>query len=393
MRERLGAGAPEFGQRHAAGGDLRVVPPAVARDRHVERQERSDERAPGVLRQVGAGGGRVHAGDVAQRAGEALGQTLAQDGGDRRAPQAGERCIKRLLVLARQEVHHERGPRVVAVRVGVEAADVHARGAGKAEVRQQERVGELGDALAPPVAHADRGDGGQPAQCAQRVIPGRGEGYERGEDARGDGVPQRAHDLVSFAVGAGFRQRAPAHGEDRPAGQQPAPPPAVLGGGVFVDGEAAALERAHRSYPVRVDHLHARVARGAEKSVQHRARAVGRREEFAGLLALERHAQPGEELDGALDAEAQQHLANGVAARSGVVRLADRVVGDVAAPAPRDKDLRPQRACAVEHDDPQRPRTARRARGATGLDRSHQARGARPHHRDVRVRRLVHAGA
>jgi hypothetical protein len=117
---------------------------------------------------------------------------------------------------------------------------------------------------------------------------------------------------------------------------------------------------------------HARLARGGEQGVEHRARAVGRREQLARVLALERDAAFAEERHGLAHVEPTEHLADRGPRGTGEGGLVHGMVRHVAPAAARDEDLRSQRACAVERDHGL-PRSR-----ARGLDRRHEARGAGP---------------
>src|SRR5690606_25960115 len=92
----------------------------------------------------------------------------------------------------------------------------------------------------------------------------------------------------------------------------------------------------------RVLKLHARLPRGVEQGVEDGASAVGGGEQLARVLALEFDPDLAEEGDSPRDIEAAQDFFDGVARGSGVGAFVNAVMGDVAAPAARDKDFRAQ---------------------------------------------------
>jgi hypothetical protein len=114
-----------------------------------------------------------------------------------------------------------------------------------------------------------------------------------------------------------------------------------------------------------------------QERVQDVARAVGRGKEFTAGLLVKRDADLAEELDGVVDGEAAKDAANDRPAAAPEVGVGHAGVGDVAARATADEDLRAEPARAVDERDGQ-PRMQ-----TLGEDRRREAGRAGPDDYDI----------
>src|SRR5581483_3806143 len=126
----------------------------------------------------------------------------------------------------------------------------------------------------------------------------------------------------------------------------------------------------------------------AEERVEHVARSVRVGEEFAVGLFVERHAEVTEELRGAGGRKRPQHATDDGRAAAPEIPFGDDRVGDVAARAAADEDLRAGARGAVGDDERER------CVGAAGKDGGGEAGGAGADHGDIAAaRRRRSAGA
>src|SRR6185295_10281438 len=117
--------------------------------------------------------------------------------------------------------------------------------------------------------------------------------------------------------------------------------------------------------------------RFVEQRVEHVARPIGIRKEFAAGFFVERHADLAEERDGVGDRERPENAADDRRRPAPEIAFGDRRIRDVAAAAAADQNLGAGRARAVEDDD--RSRWIEAARE----DRGREPGGAGADDRDV----------
>ncbi len=306
--------------------------------------------------------------DEGQR--ETLGQSPREFPDDALSPEIAQCRVQRLERRFGEPIDREAGPSILGAGIEQKPADVEDGRAGEAEVRAEHRSGER---LQTAARGRSDGDGRLGAHAAQRqqVMSGRQQQRDqRGKDLLARRVTEMPGEVVAEPVRARLGKAHAAGGKDHALRGQVA--------SAAVDREVVALLGDPLDSPRVKDRRPGR-AGGAEQRVEHRAGAVGDREELAGLLALERDADLAEEVHGLRHVEATQDASNGRGRGTGEGPFVDGVMGDVAAAASRDEDLGPQLASAVERDH------APLGSATSRVDCRHQAGRPRSDHCDVRV--------
>src|SRR5437762_3480344 len=275
--------------------------------------------------------------------------------------------VHRVELAARTEIRRQRGGAAFELRAQPVARRVQHDRTADAEVRPQERAGE---------AYRDRP---VDAQRQLDVVRDAGErrvyGVGRVEDERRE-RRRGGHDRVAEARGervAGAVAAAP--GERLPAGREHEMRRDHLlrrRDDAKLAGDAIDLEDALAGVELRAD-----AARFAQQRLQHVARATRDRKQLAAGFLAEAHADLVEEPNGVGNRKRAQHAADDRRRAAPEVAFADRRVGDVAAAAAADEDLRAGGARALEQDE--RGRWVEAARE----DRRREAGRARADDRDV----------
>ncbi len=164
---------------------------------------------------------------------------------------------------------------------------------------------------------------------------------ERGRSGN-QGVTEGFGQRVPAAVAPGLRQREPA-GRENDVSRDPRP-----GGGVDVEGIRFTLDAQDA---MAGEEPGSAAFRLGYEGVQNRARFVRIGKELPARLRVERDADVPKEGRRRARRKCRQDASDDVTRPSLKVRGIHDAVGDVAASAPTDQDLRPQRLGAVERDD------------------------------------------
>ena len=162
---------------------------------------------------------------------------------------------------------------------------------------------------------------------------------------RDDGVTQRPGDLEAGAIASGLRQRLSAGCDDDASRGDDS---VIRRRGQVL---AAADDRGDTPWPLPLDAADAGLP---EQRVEHVSSAVGIGKQLAVVLLVERHTGGCEEPHRVVDRQRPQHASNDRGRSAPIVALGHDSIGDVAASAPADQDLRAGHLRAVDEQDVKR---------------------------------------